>query len=160
VSAEFTSRALGAADLDGVAWLHREVFAERGERGWTSTEIAELLASPGVAGVLLQREGNEAGFALCRTVADEAELLTIAVASAQRRQGAGRALLECVVVLVRERGASSLFLEVADDNPAALALYRRSGFQQVGRRAAYYARQGRPAADAIVMRLETIRRGG
>lgn len=153
MSADFTSRALGAADLDRAARLHREAFAEHGERGWTHAEIAELLASPGVTGVLLQREGNDIGFALCRTVADESELLTLAVASAQRRQGAGRALLECVIALALERGAGRLFLEVADDNMPALALYRQRGFEPVGRRAVYYARPGRPAADAIVMRL-------
>src|ERR1700722_14797192 len=63
VSADFTSRALGAADLDRAAQLHHEAFAEHGERGWTHAEIAELLASPGVTGVLLQREGNDIGFA-------------------------------------------------------------------------------------------------
>jgi ribosomal-protein-alanine N-acetyltransferase len=109
---------------------------------------------------LLHQNANDIGIALCRMAADEAELLTIAVDSGHRRRGAGHALLECVIALVRERGARNLFLEVGDDNPAALALYRRMGFEAVGRRTAYYARPGRPAADAIVMRLETIRRGG
>lgn len=160
MSAEFASRPLGASDVDRAAALHRAAFADLGERGWAREEIAELLASPGVAGLLLRRDGNDIGFALCRTVADEAELLTIAVAPGHRRLGAGRALLACVIALVRERGAASLFLEVGDDNPAARALYRKTGFATVGHRAAYYARQGRPAVDAIVMRLETIRRDG
>jgi ribosomal-protein-alanine N-acetyltransferase len=153
VSAGFTSRPLGALDLDLAALLHREAFAALGERGWTRQEIAGLLASPGVAGLLLRQDGNEIGFALCRTAADEAELLTIAIQASHRRRGAGRALLECTIALVREHGVRSLFLEVGDDNPAALSLYRRTGFEAVGRRADYYAREGRSAADAIVMRL-------
>ena len=153
MSEDFTSRALGALDLDRAVLLHREAFAALGERGWTRQEIAELLASPGVAGLLLQQDGNEIGFALWRTAADEAELLTIAIQASHRRRGAGRALLECIIALLRERGVRSLFLEVGDDNPAALSLYRRTGFEAVGRRAGYYAREGRSAADAIVMRL-------
>lgn len=149
----FSSRPLYAPDLDRAASLHREAFVERGERGWTQREIAELLASPGVAGLLLQQDGNGVGFALCRTVADEAELLTIAIQAGHRRRGAGRALVEGVIAAVRERGARSLFLEVADDNAAALALYRRIGFEPAGRRADYYARADRRATDAIVMRL-------
>jgi ribosomal-protein-alanine N-acetyltransferase len=159
VSESFTSRPLGALDLDSAASLHREAFTELGERGWTRQEIAELLASPGVVGLLLQQDGNEIGFALCRTAAAEAELLTIAIQASFRRLGAGRALLEGVIATALERGAGSLFLEVGDDNPAALALYRQRGFAPVGRRAGYYARAGRPAADAIVMRL-ALKRGG
>ena len=67
--------------------LHGESFAPLGERAWTRQDVAGLLASPGVAGLLLQADGRGRGFALCRVAADEAELLTIAV----RPIGAGAA---------------------------------------------------------------------
>jgi [ribosomal protein S18]-alanine N-acetyltransferase len=153
VSGPFTSRPLGALDLDLASALHGEAFAALGERAWTRQEIAELLASPGVAGLLLKKDENEIGFALCRTAADEAELLTIAVRPSHRRLGAGRELLGMVIDLARRRGVRSIFLEVGADNPAAQALYERAGFLPIGRRAAYYNRGNRPAADAIVMRL-------
>jgi ribosomal-protein-alanine N-acetyltransferase len=84
-------------------------------------------------------------------MAGEAEVLTLAVRPAQRRRGIARALVDAAALLA-SRTASAMFLEVADDNPAAVALYAQAGFAAVGRRAGYYARPGAPAADAIVMR--------
>jgi ribosomal-protein-alanine N-acetyltransferase len=142
-----------ARALDVASAIHADAFASLGERGWTHQEIAELLAAPGVAGFLVQNDGEAVGFALCRIAADEAELLTIAVRADRRRQGAGTALLRLVLALAGKRGARRLFLEVGSDNPGALHLYRQAGFEAVGRRPAYYSRPGRKIADATVMRL-------
>lgn len=145
---------LGALDLDRAAALHAEAFVPFGERAWTRQDMAELLASPGVAGLLLQVEGADAGLAICRVVADEAELITLAVRSAHRRRGAARRLLAAVIDHVRAAGAKALFLEVAADNPAAQGLYETVGFRVAGSRRAYFQRgSGRPA-DAVVMRLD------
>jgi ribosomal-protein-alanine N-acetyltransferase len=150
---DFALRPLGALDLDRAAALHGESFAPLGERGWTRRDLAELLASPGVTGLLLQLDGRDAGLALCRVAADESELLTIAVRPTERRRGAGRRLLGAVIDRVRQAGARTLFLEVGADNPAARVLYEAAGFQVVGTRPAYYRRgEGRPV-DAVVMRL-------
>lgn len=147
-------RRLGALDLDRAAALHAEAFVPFGERAWTRQDMAELLASPGVAGLLLQVEGTDAGLAICRVVADEAELITLAVRSAHRRRGAARRLLATVLDHARSAGAKTLFLEVAADNPAARALYETTGFRAVGSRSAYFRRGEGPAADAVVMRLD------
>jgi len=149
----FTLRALDTLSLDVVSDLHRAAFAPLGERAWTRQEIAELLASPGVGGRLLELVGKAIGFALHRHVADEAEVLTIAVDPDRRRQGAGRALLDSVIAQARISGARSLFLEVGADNPAARALYRQAGFETVGSRTGYYRRGAGPSVDALVMRL-------
>lgn len=149
-----TVRALQPDDLEAAEALHGQAFAARGERGWTRREMADLLASPGVAGCLaVDAEGTAVGFALFRTVADEAELLTIAVDPACRRRGIGRQLLRLVIACARKRGGHSLFLEVGADNADARRLYDQTGFRAVGRRAAYYARPARPPEDAVVMRL-------
>ena len=144
---------LGALDLDRAAALHGESFVPLRERAWTRQDLAELLAAPGVTGLLLQAEGRDAGMALCRVAADEAELLTIAVRPAERRRGAGRRLLTAVIDRVREAGARALFLEVGADNPPARALYEAMGFRVVGTRSAYYRRGDGPPADALIMRL-------
>jgi ribosomal-protein-alanine N-acetyltransferase len=144
---------LGALDLDRAAALHGESFVALGERAWTRQDLAELLAAPGVTGLLFQAEGRDAGIALCRVAADEAELLTIAVRPAERRRGAGRRLLTAVIDRVREAGARALFLEVGADNPPARALYEAMGFRVVGTRSAYYRRGDGPPADALIMRL-------
>jgi len=145
---------LGALDLDRAAALHAEAFVPFGERAWTRQDMGELLASPGVAGLLLQVEGADAGLAICRAVADEAELITLAIRLAHRRRGAARRLLAAVIDHIRAAGAKTLFLEVATDNPAALRLYETTGFRTAGSRPAYFRRGGGPAANAIVMRLD------
>jgi ribosomal-protein-alanine N-acetyltransferase len=152
----FAIAPLGALDLDRAAALHAESFTALGERAWTRQDLAELIASPGAAGLLLQVDGNDAGLAVCRVAADEAELLTIAVRPPHRRKGLGRCLLAAVIDHVRNAGARTLFLEVGVDNAAAQSLYRAQGFCAVGERRAYYQRGQGPAADGIVMRLTLI----
>ncbi len=152
----FTIVTLGALDLDRATALHAESFAPLGERGWTRQELAELVASRGVTALLLKAEGDDAGLAVCRAAADEAELLTLAVRPAHRRRGAARRLLAAVVDHVRKSGARTLFLEVGMDNPAARSLYESQGFIAVGERRAYYQRGQGPPADAVVMRLTLI----
>jgi len=147
-------RRLEALELDLAAALHGEAFLPLGERAWTRQDMAELLASPGVAGLLLEGDGGADGMAICRVAADESELITIVVRPAARRRGAGRALLAAVLDHVRAAGARALFLEVAVDNPAARALYETSGFRAVGGRPAYFRRGNGRAVDACVMRLD------
>ncbi|KAF0100925.1 MAG: ribosomal-protein-alanine N-acetyltransferase [Rhodospirillaceae bacterium] len=154
MGARFVLNSLRAVDLDRAAHLHRQAFEPLDERGWTRQDIAGLLASPGVAGFLLTEGSSDIGMAICRVVADEAELLTVAVDPAHRRRGAARLLLEAVVDRVRDDGARTLFLEVGADNPGARTLYDSLGFRTAGRRAGYYARLGRPAVDASIMRLD------
>jgi ribosomal-protein-alanine N-acetyltransferase len=154
----FVFRPLGALDLDRAAVLHRQAFEPLGERPWTRRDMAELLASPGVAGLFVEVEGREGGFALWRTVADEAELLTIAVQSDRRRHGLGRALLAAVVGQARRGGAQCLFLEVGADNAPARSFYSQAGFVEVGRRPDYYRRHT-GFADALVLRLTLIAGG-
>lgn len=153
MTVHFSIMPLGALDLDRAAGLHAESFAALGEPPWSRQDIGALLATPGAHGFLLQLDGRDAGFALCRVAADEAELLTIAVRPAYRRQGVGRRLLESVIDHVREAGARTLFLEVGVDNPAARSLYGAEGFRAVGSRRAYYRRGDGPPADGMVMRL-------
>src|SRR5262245_37898411 len=153
MTVHFSIVPLGALDIDRAASLHAESFVPLGERAWSRQDIGALLATPGTCGLLLQLDGGDAGFALCRVVADEAELLTIAVRPIHRRRGAGRRLLAAVIDQVRQAGALSLFLEVGVDNPAARSLYEQEGFRAVGNRRAYYRRGEGAAADGIVMRL-------
>ena len=159
MAGDFALRRLGALDLDLASRLHGSAFAALGERVWSRQDMAELLASPGAVGWVVQSAEAAIGFALCRVAADEAELLTIAVQPDERRRGAGRALLMAVIDGARAAGARSLFLEVGADNPAALALYGQAGFQAVGHRRAYYRRGEGSPADAVVMRL-TLTSGG
>lgn len=151
-------RPIETLDLDCAAALHRQAFEPLGERPWTRRDMVELLASPGVAGLLLRVDGRDGGFAVWRTVADEAELLTIAVQADRRRHGHGRALLDAVIARATACGALKLFLEVGVDNAAARSLYSQVGFVEVGRRSGYYERHT-GFADALVLRLSLISDG-
>lgn len=114
-------------------------------RAWSADEIAAVVDGPGGFAVT-----GETGFALGRAIAGEAELITIAVAPRARRNGIGRALLARFEAEARALRAEAAFLEVADDNAAALALYRGAGWQETGRRKGYYARPAGPV-DAVTM---------
>ena len=84
---------------------------------------------------------------LARRAADEAEILTIAVAPEARRRGAARAMLRAAIAEATARGAATLFLEVSSANSVARALYESEGFGQVGKRRGYYE----DGTDALVL---------
>lgn len=127
-----------------LARLHAAAFAQ--DRAWSAAEFASLLGLPGA--LLL---GEARAFILARIVADEAEVLTLATDPGHRRQGLGSALLARFHAEARARGAVHAFLEVAEDNAPACALYAGAGYREVGRRPAYYARRDAPAAAALVL---------
>lgn len=132
---------------DALAALHRSCFTT--PRPWSETEFAALLADPLV--FMVAADAPCYGFALGRAVAGEAELLTLAVLPALRRQGLGRSLLAAFEARAAEAGASDAFLEVASDNGAALALYQSAGWQRRGLRRGYYCHPDGASVDAVVM---------
>lgn len=129
---------------DTLADLHAACFTT--PRPWRAVEFAGLLAQPAVF-----LEPHPSGFALGRVIADEAELLTLAVNPACRRAGIGRALMARFIDTARERGATQAFLEVAADNAAALALYDGCSLARVGLRPRYYTAPDGSKIDAVVM---------
>lgn len=129
-------------DPEALAALHLRCFPAH-PRPWSAAEFASLLESP--LNFLL---AEPQGFLLGRSVAGEAELLTLAVAPEARRQGLGARLLQDFAVTSRARGAEDAFLEVAADNAGAIALYAGHGWENAGRRRNYYA----PGLDALLMR--------
>ena len=127
-----------------LAALHAAAFPH--ERGWSADEFADLLAAPGA---VLAARGP--AFVLGRVIADEAEILTLATDPGHRRQGHARAALAAFEAEATARGAASIFLDVAEDNAAARALYAAAGYDEAGRRRRYYARAGGRAVDALLL---------
>jgi len=127
-----------------LARLHAAAFAGRA-RGWTAAEIAALAQAPGA---LLVEGAPPVGFALLRVVADEAELLTIAVDPAHQARGVGAALLARAEALARARGAAAMLLEVEVGAAPARTLYARAGYGAVGSRRDYLG-AGR---DSLILR--------
>lgn len=119
--------------------MHAACFAD----GWDAAYFRDLACDSAV--LLLADDEN--GFIAARVAADEAEILTLAVAPAARRRGLARNLLETAVSQAFSRGATRIFLEVATGNDAARALYAGAGFSQIGVRLCYYPDGG----DALVL---------
>lgn len=132
-----------------LASLHRHCFAE----GWTAEAMSTLLGTPGAAALVAMEGEHPAGFLLYRIAADEAEIITIGILPVRRERGLGGSLLGLGLRAMRRGGAAQCFLEVAEDNAAALALYTSAGFREVGRRPGYYKEAGR-TVDALVLRRD------
>lgn len=137
-------RAAGPSDAALLAALHAPSF----HSPWDEAAFADLL---GQTGVFAAATGE--GFILCRVILDEAEILTLSVLPAARNRGLAGRLVASAATIARTAGADRLFLEVAEDNTAARALYARAGFVQTGRRKAYYETPtGR--TDALILVLD------
>ena len=144
--------AVGAEAAALLSEMHAESFPAN--QAWGASAITLMLGLPGHFGLLAIQQDEPLGFALGRVQADQAEILTIAVRPGARGQGIGRALLDALLAEAAKRDAMDLFLEVAEPNMAARALYAGAGAKEVGRRRRYYA----DGADALVLRLPVERR--
>lgn len=147
-----TIRQIGPERSRDCARIHAQSFA----RDWQAAEFENLLAERQVIadGAFDAKTRQMCGFVLSRKAADEAEILTIAVAPSGRRKGVASALLATHLGRLAAAGTKILFLEVDGENLAALALYASFGFRRVGERKAYYARPGEADATALIMRRD------
>lgn len=129
----------GFGDLDEVIEIMEAAFGSTYGEAWTRSQCAGILPMAGVS-LMLARDsdaGEAVGFSLARSVADESELLLIAVLPSRHRQGIGHRLLDDFIDRARAQGAVRVHLEVRDGNPA-VAMYREAGFSPIGRRRNYY----------------------
>ncbi|WP_191058349.1 GNAT family N-acetyltransferase [Geminicoccus harenae] len=148
---------IGPFDLGRLARLHRGCFDD----GWSRSDIAHLLSLPGSFGLIARcfDRGFSAidglrgvGFAICRVVRDESELLSIGVLQPWRKRGVAGMLLETAMFRAHEAGAEAMFLEVAVDNVTAQSLYERYCFERVGTRTDYYHRPDGRKTSAYTMK--------
>ncbi|MBL4613239.1 MAG: ribosomal protein S18-alanine N-acetyltransferase [Emcibacter sp.] len=127
-------------------------FQDTPEQLWSGKEFAALFQHSGTKAMILSVAAETAGFLMWRQVADEAEILTIAVLPACRGRGLGQRLLEEFYEQARVAGVRDIFLEVRADNKAAESLYAKAGFDRVGRRKNYYGGRGAEKQDALIMK--------
>jgi ribosomal-protein-alanine N-acetyltransferase len=139
-------------DLDDVMEVMHAAFGDTFGEAWTRSQCAGILPMAGVS-LTVAREvesGTALGFSLSRTVADEAELLLLAVVPSHHRQGIGRLLLDDFMQRAREADVSRVHLEVRDGNPA-VEMYLHGGFTPVGRRPKYYHARNGERFDALTL---------
>jgi ribosomal-protein-alanine N-acetyltransferase len=133
-----------------LAALHGACF----EKAWSEADFIQFLQPPVGRGFILtdDRAGEDPiGFIVLRIVADEAEILTLGVCPDYRGQGYGVRLMTGAIDCCRSIGAGILFLDVAEDNKAALNLYRKCGFNCIDRRSKYFETRLGPI-DALILR--------
>lgn len=131
-------RLFAPGDLASLASAQRRCFPLE---VWDEKSLESLIRLPTSLTLVIEGEGI-AAFLLLQVAPPEAEILTLGVVPERRRQGLAAQLLAAGMALLRAQGVKKLFLEVAEDNAPALALYARLGFQTQGRRKSYYKRAG------------------
>lgn len=134
-------------DARDFAAIHAASFA----RGWGAGEFEQMLAERNTLAHRLRQGRKVIGFIVSRIGGDEAEILSVAIAGSARGRGLSRDLVMTHLGYLAARGVRTVFLEVEEANAPARALYRRTGFVDVGRREGYYQAGG---AAAIVMRRD------
>jgi ribosomal-protein-alanine N-acetyltransferase len=137
-------------DAPKLAQLHAGSF----HRGWGEAEFESMLAERNTLVHRLRMGRKIIGFAVSRMAADEAEILSIAVAASHRGRGLSRNLLLTHLGHLAGRGVRTVFLEVEENNQPARRLYDRAGFGIAGRRERYYREADGEQLDALLMRRD------
>jgi ribosomal-protein-alanine N-acetyltransferase len=141
-----------AAEAEAAAALHAAAFdAAAAARPWKAAEFLSFTASPGAFALV-----EPQALLLGRVAGPEADLATLAVHPQARRRGLARRLLDRFAAKAKAMGAEAAFLEVAEGNAPARALYAAAGWSEVGRRRGYYKRSCGTPEDALVLRLDLI----
>jgi ribosomal-protein-alanine N-acetyltransferase len=142
-------------DIGRIMTVMQAAFDPAYGEAWNRRQVTEALALPNTHYMLAGADGEEprdgectTGFVMSRGAVDEEELLLIAVLPDFRGRGVGTALLRRFMAAAERRGATRLFLEMRDGNPAE-SLYLQAGFEPVGRRRNYYRGAAKGPLDAI-----------
>ncbi len=137
-------------DAPALAQIHGASF----HRGWGESEFESMLTERNTLVHRLRMGRKIVGFSVSRMAADEAEILSIAVAESQRGRGLSHSLLLTHLGHLAGRGVRTVFLEVEENNQPARRLYERAGFAVVGRRERYYRQDGGEPLNALLMRRD------
>ena len=143
-------RSMSLADVDAVLAIEQAVQPYP----WTRGNFSDAL-SGGYRCMVDEAGGEIVSYAVLMPVLDEAELLTVGVAANRQRQGLGRTMLAAQMRWAKTNNMRRIFLEVRVSNLPAIALYRKTGFIEIGARRGYY-RNAQGCEDALVMACDLI----
>jgi ribosomal-protein-alanine N-acetyltransferase len=138
-------RRMSSHDLDVVMEIERVIYPHP----WTRGNFSDSLAA-GYHCWIVEYGGVVVGYSVAMIAAGEAHLLNLSIAAPWQRRGLGSELLKFILGLARDSAATKVYLEVRPSNTAAIALYTRAGFSQIGSRRNYYPSQ-EGSEDAVVM---------
>lgn len=149
---DYQFRGMTLLDLDAIMAIEPHIYSHP----WTRGNFSDSLQS-GYSAWVLQLTDEIIGYAVMMMVLDEAHLLNLSIAQSYQKKGLGRCLLEHMLIQARQRDAKNMFLEVRTSNVSALALYEKTGFNEMAIRRGYYPadpkifKYGRE--DAVLMGL-------
>lgn len=138
-----------AQHVPQVAQLEKQCFSDP----WSENSVNSELTNPLSLWVVALDGIEVVGYVGSQSVLDEADMMNIAVAADYRRQGIAERLVDSLIDQLANKGVHCLTLEVRASNAAAIALYQKLGFQQVGLRPNYYTK---PKEDALILRKEWV----
>lgn len=140
-----------ASDAAAMAELHAEALPP----GWP-LEAFQSFFCPNRHVLKIEQGPDLHGFGVLQQAAGEAEILTLAVRREMRRRGLGFSLISALIDLCRKEDLRRLYLDVAEGNIAARALYEKSGFAVIARREHYYQSGRIEPEAALIMKLDVI----
>lgn len=147
--AEVVIRLMRHEDLSHVSDIERRSY----DFPWSHGVFYDCLLA-GYQCVVLERDGDVAGYAILSVAAGEAHILNLCVDPAFRSHGYGERMLDEILFRARTSSVREIFLEVRPSNVHALTLYKKKGFYQVAHRPQYYqAHEGREDAAVLAKKL-------
>ena len=138
---------MDATHVEQIAELEKICFNDP----WSVNSISYELTNPLSLWFVALDGDRVAGYIGSQAVADEADIMNVAVDPSYRRQGIAQGLIDALIAALKEKGVVCLFLEVRVSNEPAIELYGKNGFLQVGLRKNYYHN---PKEDALILRKE------
>ena len=149
--ASVSIRQMRHEDLAHVSDIERRSY----EFPWSHGVFRDCLLA-GYQCVVLERDGELAGYGILSVAAGEAHILNLCIEPAYRSRGYGERLLDEILFRARTLSVREIFLEVRPSNANAIALYKKKGFHQVANRPAYYqSHEGREDAAVLSKKLTT-----
>lgn len=141
----------GIESLSEVMRVMGRSFPTTYGESWNNNQCRSMLSLPGTQLFLALVGEDLSGFAICRTVLDEQELLMIAVDPQFQKMGIAALLLNEIEMRAEQANVEAIFLEVRSNNPAQ-SLYQRHGFEKIGLRTGYYTGSNKVKYDANTFR--------
>ncbi len=148
----YSFKIFGAQAAEMLSEIHRLSFQDDSQQIWSPEAMETLLQGPDTHVMVVSQQQQPIGFLMWRRMIDEAEILTICILPIHRAKGAASQLLQQFYRNTKENGIRHIFLEVNENNRAALKLYEKKGFASVGQRKKYYDNKTSGKQDALTMK--------
>mgnify|MGYP000100198204 CR=1 FL=1 len=147
---------MGVESTNLLSTIHNEAFKNTSEQKWGQKTFQKLCNFVGTSVYAICLDDKPIGFAVIRKVLDEAEIITFCILPKWCKNGYATYLLEWIIDTLQTQSVKRLFLEVRENNDAAIRLYKKCSFKIIGCRKGYYQGRHGEKTDAHVMQIQLI----